>query len=356
MQNKAKNTKRGSFYSPKIRLATSLILAPLLVSGCFADDNQEEKEEKNKEKNEKEGNGNNKNAGDSIAGTDHTYLTQPARFDIKNLHRIDEETTILSFEITNESSEDINIYSALSKGAGQGTEVVTGISLIDTKKGRQYLPWQKGGKDCYCSNFKEEHGEKRIPAGETWDFWAAFPSLPEGRKQVSVGTPVTPPMHEIPIKEEGKIPKEFPQDQKLEDSRILDLRGIEENEKNGNSRDETGDEVSVRLSSDVLFDIEESELTSKADDTLQQVAKEIDESDSEEVTIDGYTDDTGNDSINEPLSKDRAESVKKRLEELVTRSGIEFNSEGHGSSDPVADNSTEEGREKNRRTTVTFEK
>ncbi|TQN30926.1 OmpA family protein [Haloactinospora alba] len=352
MRTKIKHAKNRSFCSSKIKLATSIALVPLLISGCFADNNQEEKEGKNK----KEENSKNKKSDDSIAGTDHTYLTQHAQLDITNLHRIDKKTTILNFELTNKSNEEMDIYSVFAKKEGQGTEVVTGVSLIDTKERKQYLPWQKGNEDCYCSNFEEEHGDRRIPAGETWDFWAAFPSPPQERDQVSVGTPITPPLHEIPIKKDGEIPEEFPKNKNLENSRILDLRGIEENEETGNSRDETGEEVSVRLSSDVLFDVEESKLTSKADDNLKQVAKEIDESNAEEVKIDGYTDNTGNDSINDPLSKDRAESVEEKLEKLVTRPGIEFDSEGHGSSNPVADNNTEEGREKNRRTTVTFEK
>ena len=65
----------------------------------------------------------------------------------------------------------------------------------------------------------------------------------------------------------------------------------------------------------------------------------------------GHTDSTGPDSHNQKLSVRRADSVKNFLVEK----GVEKNriyTEGKGSTQPVADNKTREGRAKNRRVEV----
>lgn len=66
------------------------------------------------------------------------------------------------------------------------------------------------------------------------------------------------------------------------------------------------------------------------------------------IRIDGYTDSVGSETYNLKLSKERADYVMKYLiskgvpaEQLTTK--------GFGESDPIADNSTKEGRAKNRR-------
>ena len=66
------------------------------------------------------------------------------------------------------------------------------------------------------------------------------------------------------------------------------------------------------------------------------------------VKVGGYTDNTGDDAANLKLSQDRASAVER---ELVQR-GVpddRIEAEGYGEQHPVADNSTEEGRAKNRR-------
>lgn len=75
------------------------------------------------------------------------------------------------------------------------------------------------------------------------------------------------------------------------------------------------------------------------------------------VRIDGYTDNTFSDSINIPLSQSRADQVKTWLQLKAKQNfpNSRFASVlGHGSSDPVSDNRSAEGRAQNRRVEITL--
>jgi outer membrane protein OmpA-like peptidoglycan-associated protein len=69
------------------------------------------------------------------------------------------------------------------------------------------------------------------------------------------------------------------------------------------------------------------------------------------MTVAGYTDNVGNADANLRLSKDRANSV---VTQLVSKgiSPERLTAEGHGEENPVADNSTAEGRAQNRRVAI----
>lgn len=69
------------------------------------------------------------------------------------------------------------------------------------------------------------------------------------------------------------------------------------------------------------------------------------------VRIVGHTDNTGSDAINNPLSLQRAESVKNYLSDRgVSASRIE--TAGRGSREPIASNATAAGQAKNRRVEI----
>lgn len=73
------------------------------------------------------------------------------------------------------------------------------------------------------------------------------------------------------------------------------------------------------------------------------------------VVIEGHTDSQGPDSMNQRLSEARAAAVKS----FLVRHGIaarRLETSGMGESDPVADNSTPEGRAENRRVEIVIEK
>jgi outer membrane protein OmpA-like peptidoglycan-associated protein len=69
------------------------------------------------------------------------------------------------------------------------------------------------------------------------------------------------------------------------------------------------------------------------------------------IEIAGHTDDVGEPEANQKLSEDRANSVKQYLE----KKGIapeRLTAKGYGDTQPVADNATASGKQKNRRTEV----
>lgn len=85
---------------------------------------------------------------------------------------------------------------------------------------------------------------------------------------------------------------------------------------------------------------------------LSRVAETLKGCRSAQVTVSGYTDNTGNDGINVPLSTDRAKAVA----DFLVAQGVPASSvtaKGFGSADPVASNATPDGRAQNRRVAIT---
>jgi outer membrane protein OmpA-like peptidoglycan-associated protein len=100
--------------------------------------------------------------------------------------------------------------------------------------------------------------------------------------------------------------------------------------------------------SDVLFDTGKYTLKPNTKISLAKVAGILLAYPGLKVQVEGYTDSVGSDEYNQKLSEDRAASVK----DFLISQGVSANnitSQGFGKSNPVADNSTAEGRAQNRR-------
>ena len=96
------------------------------------------------------------------------------------------------------------------------------------------------------------------------------------------------------------------------------------------------------------FETGSAELQATSREQLLNVAAVLKAYPGVELKIGGYTDSTGDAAANLQLSQARADNVRK---ELISN-GIEpdrIETEGYGSAHPIADNSTAEGRAKNRR-------
>lgn len=98
----------------------------------------------------------------------------------------------------------------------------------------------------------------------------------------------------------------------------------------------------------VNFDINKATLTAKAKANLDKIVSVFKEYAETDIKIYGYTDSTGNADYNLKLSEQRAASVKTYLVSKGLKSS-RFVTRGMGIADPIADNSTVEGRSKNRR-------
>ena len=97
------------------------------------------------------------------------------------------------------------------------------------------------------------------------------------------------------------------------------------------------------------FDIAKATLKNNSYKELDQLVEFMQRKTSVTIEITGHTDNVGNDDSNKKLSQERADAVKNYL----IQKGINtarMKTFGFGSLQPIADNSTEEGRQKNRRT------
>lgn len=108
----------------------------------------------------------------------------------------------------------------------------------------------------------------------------------------------------------------------------------------------------VTLSGSVLFASGKSKLLPAASSRLRQVADALVAGDPDSTfVVEGHTDSTGSPDRNQRLSEDRARAVR---DFLVSR-GVpadRIEAQGMGSTQPVADNSTPEGRANNRRVEI----
>ena len=107
----------------------------------------------------------------------------------------------------------------------------------------------------------------------------------------------------------------------------------------------------VKASGPITFATNGSALSPAAEQTLDQVADKLKACPGSNVTINGYTDNTGNDAVNNPLSTSRADAV---ADYLIAR-GVardHLTAKGLGAADPVADNSNPDGQAKNRRVEI----
>jgi len=99
----------------------------------------------------------------------------------------------------------------------------------------------------------------------------------------------------------------------------------------------------------VFFEVGKFELKSESKVELLKLKEMLVNTPDVKIEFGGYTDNTGNEQNNIKLSKNRAEAVMSYLIELGVDAS-RLSAKGYGSANPIADNSTEEGRAKNRRT------
>ena len=109
-----------------------------------------------------------------------------------------------------------------------------------------------------------------------------------------------------------------------------------------------GEALRVTFDSGILFATNSSTLSDASRSALRKLAESLNQNPDTDIKIVGHTDNTGNVDYNQTLSEKRAKSVFDYLmvDQGVSSKRMEF--EGKGIHEPIADNSTVEGRALNR--------
>jgi len=125
-------------------------------------------------------------------------------------------------------------------------------------------------------------------------------------------------------------------------------------EKVGIKVEKTAQGTKLTIPEKVLFDFNKFFLKPEAKKALHVVAQILQESPQKKILITGYTDNVGSDQYNLRLSLQRAQSVADYLIYVEKIHPNRIKIQGKGKDNPIADNSSEAGRAKNRRVEITI--
>lgn len=102
---------------------------------------------------------------------------------------------------------------------------------------------------------------------------------------------------------------------------------------------------------DVLFSTNKAQLKSGGMRNVQKLADFLKQYPQRKVLVEGFTDSTGSDSLNQELSERRANAVRTALVDMGISSD-RINTRGYGKAFPIADNNTAASRQLNRRVEI----
>lgn len=223
--------------------------------------------------------------------------------------------------------------------------------------------------DCVCSSLRATENV----SGRMFVLYEVLPALPPEVKTVSVAFGFDTLVHDVPV-EDGELTPTVDAAAPIvlgdgwpridmaavatapaKERSIYPLETQVQDVATQVTTVETPKEVSLELASDVLFALDSAVLTPAAQKTIAAAADTVNRrARGGVIAVVGHTDSTGPDSRNDPLSQERAEAVRGALAPLVQVSGVSYQVSGRGEREPVDDNGTDAGRQRNRRVTVTF--
>ncbi len=110
-------------------------------------------------------------------------------------------------------------------------------------------------------------------------------------------------------------------------------------------------QLRLNVPNDISFDTNSYAIKPQLRNVLDPFAGTLAGDPATRVSVIGHTDSTGSDAINNPLSLDRAQSVR---DYLVARgvSPTQIETTGRGDKEPIADNASDSGRARNRRVEI----
>lgn len=112
-----------------------------------------------------------------------------------------------------------------------------------------------------------------------------------------------------------------------------------------------GEGIKITFDSGILFDLNKSDLKPVAQQNIRELSETLKKYEDTNILIEGHTDNTGAEDYNQTLSEKRAQSVSDYLNTLGI-ANARITTTGYGELQPIADNSTAQGRDQNRRVEV----
>ena len=119
----------------------------------------------------------------------------------------------------------------------------------------------------------------------------------------------------------------------------------------GATIERVGEGIMITFDSGILFDVDKYDLRDQAKLNIEKLAVILNKYEDTNILLAGHTDSDGSDDYNMTLSERRARSVANYLAANNVASG-RMTVTGFGETQPVADNSTAEGKQANRRVEV----
>ncbi|WP_436849725.1 OmpA family protein [Streptomyces californicus] len=170
------------------------------------------------------------------------------------------------------------------------------------------------------------------------------PSVPPGTESQSV-----PPVRVDPDDPDLKMPDGGT----LGPAKVLDIVQVVEDLGGEERREDSNADIKFALQAEVLFGKDSAKLGPEANARIAGIAAEIKKQNATKVRVFGFTDDLGSAAHGDVLSKQRADAVHGVLSKELGPT-ITYEIRGYGEQYPIASNSDEEGRKKNRRVEVSF--
>lgn len=296
---------------------------------------------------------------------------------------------VLSVDSDGETVRLVGAWLRPTEGASLGSRSIASgldthatapwVRLVDEEAGTLIEPLQSEETepgslarraDCVCSKVSSRNEAETAQPDDVELFWLDFPAPSSGEVRVMLGeyAAPTPP---VPVTQgeqfdnaaadvatfEGDPTSTYGSDSARRTVTPLSTR-VRSVTGSSLSSGESGPELSV--TSDVLFDVDSSDISADGEDVLEDAAETLrDTASGQEVRIVGHTDDQGEEAYNQTLSEERAEAVEDFLSDELDGDDVTLTTEGRGETQPLvpntdaAGNPIDDNRKQNRR--VSFE-
>ncbi|MFB9464234.1 OmpA family protein [Streptomyces cinereospinus] len=186
----------------------------------------------------------------------------------------------------------------------------------------------------------------------TTTFHGATAAYAEDSPSVPPGTEATA---SAPVEVDPNDPDlKIPEGATLAEPKVLDIKQVVEDQSGEERREDTNADVKFALQAEVLFGKDSARLSSAAQARILAIAEEIKTQNATKIRVFGFTDDLGSSAHGDALSRRRANAVHDVLDSELNDPNVTFEVRGYGEQYPIADNSSESGRKKNRRVEVSF--